>query len=106
MIKKTAKVALISDEPSGSSYRRQEAKNDNEQAPGTVSVESDAAEKNNRKALSTSMAGAATPADEYPPNFCTDDLGLPRGVANPGRGCQANIIVRRGLPGKYHCLDG
>ena len=39
-------------------------------------------------------------------NFCTDDLGLPRGVANPGRGCQANIIVRRGLPGKYHCLDG
>ena len=36
-------------------------------------------------------------------NFCTDNLGLPRGVANPGRGCQVNIIVRRGLPGKYHC---
>jgi hypothetical protein len=57
MIKKTAKVTLISDEPpqhtppSGSSYRRPEAKNENEQAPGTV--ESDAAEKNDPKALST-----------------------------------------------------
>jgi hypothetical protein len=39
-------------------------------------------------------------------SFCTDVLGLPRGVANPGRGCQANAIVRRGLPGKYDCLDG
>ena len=39
-------------------------------------------------------------------NFCIDTLGLPRGVANPGRGCQANAIVRRGLPGKYDCLDG
>ena len=57
MIKKTAKVTLISDEaphhtpPSGNSCRRLEAKNENEQAPGTV--ESDAAEKNNRKNLNT-----------------------------------------------------